>query len=263
MLEQNFASRTRQVLCETHQIERILGPRVGRSIVGLNDLSRDHKAHAKWCGMLRAVPLPGQCEDARVSNEGSYFAVVRNAYDGWSPCGCVEGEENKTERKKRLLAWILLHAGIRPGPLVFENIEYLAQASLDDIANLKNTTSGNLQSVCSLSGKEADRLLEYVSSLTLKKQDGEEETDTIMPELEIFAWGNVSGDINFRGLGGGVSWLPRVCKRRFSFDERPQKFVTNGTNIMYLWRNSVSESDVMSNIARELSADVVDLNIIR
>ena len=148
-------SQNLAVLCETNEIDRTLGPRIGKNIVGLKDLSRDHKTHAKWCGMLRAVPLPGPCEDARVTDEGSCFAVVRNAYDGWSPCG----KEKSSRRKKRLLAWILLHAGVRPGPLVSENIEYLTQASLDNIANLKNTTSGNLQSVCSLSSKEADRLL--------------------------------------------------------------------------------------------------------
>ena len=79
-----------------------------------------------------------------------------------------------------------------------------------------------------------------------------------MSELEIFAWGNT--DKNFARLGRWCGVASRVCKRRFTFDGRPQKIVTNGTNIMYLWRNSVSESDVMRVVAQSKS-DVVDLNV--
>ena len=221
-------SQNLAALCETNKINKTLAPRITKSVVGLKDLRLSHKTRAKWCGMLHAVPLPGPCMDARVTDEGSCFAVVRNAYDGWSPCCATDQEEEEEEdtekiKKTRLLAWILLHAGVRPGSLVVENIEYLTKASLDNIANLQNTTSSNLQSVCSLSSKEADRLLEYVSSLKLKKQSSEEDTRTVVSELEIFAWGNKSGIISkysesFKDLGASVAFLPHVLNRRFGFD---------------------------------------------
>eukprot|EP00939_MAST-03C_sp_MAST-3C-sp1_P003613 g3613.t1 len=194
------------------------GPRISQRVrIGV-DLRKNHKLRPKWSGFLRAVPLPGPCVHIHMKTD-HVFALVDNGFDGWAP----DASERDTEivRARRLLGWLLLSAGVAPGSVVVENVEYLIKANVRSVPSLQRMSLTQLTDVCSLSKDEAVQLQRLCASVKmLASKDSGVSSDSnasnetrALSRRQIMGWGNIPDvfDDALQSLGGRKTpWLPRL-----------------------------------------------------